>query len=339
MESEQIFIDQTDLTSRVFDVLSHHGCAPNVARILARNCVEAERDGSVSHGLFRVDGYVSTLKSGWVDGAAVPIIEDKAPAFLCVDAANGFTQVALSAARDQFVQKIRDNGVAILAIRNSHHLAALWPDVEPFATEGLIALAMINSMTCSVPFGARKPVFGTNPLAMAVPVDGGGMLVFDMATTTTANGDVQVARREGRMLPPGTGVDRDGTPTGDPEKILNGGALVPFGGHKGSLISLMVELLCAGLGGGNFSFEFDWSTHPGAQTPHTGELFIGIDPAKAGGAPFGARAAVLVDCLRQAGMSHLPGERRHQIRELHRAQGIPVTQAQLGHLDMLSQEG
>ena len=137
----------------------------------------------------------------------------------------------------------------MLGIRNSHHLAALWPDVEPFAEEGLIALSMINSMTCSVPVGAKKPVFGTNPLAMAVPAGAEGVLVFDMATTTMANGDVRVARAEGRMLPPGTGVDRDGNPTGDPAAILDGGALVPFGGHKGSLISMMVELLCAGLGG------------------------------------------------------------------------------------------
>lgn len=329
-------LSEDALRAVVQQILVRNGCRAEVAAILAANCVAAERDGSVSHGLFRVDGYVSTLRSGWVDGAAVPVVEDRAPGCLMVDAANGFTQVALAAARPAFVQKIRDNGIAMLGIRNSHHLAALWPDVEPFAEEGLIAIAMINSMTCSVPTGAKRPVFGTNPLAMAAPAGADGVLVFDMATTTTAHGDVQVARREGHMLPPGTGVDRDGNPTGDPAAILDGGALVPFGGHKGSLISMMVELLCAGLGGGNFSWEFDWSGHPGATTPHTGELFLGIDPARAGGLPFGLRAETLIAKLRDAGLDHFPGERRHRIRAA-RAEGIPVPAERMARLRALAE--
>lgn len=323
------------LRALVRAILERNGCRPEVAATLAANCVAAERDGSVSHGLFRVDGYVSTLRSGWVDGTAVPVVEDRAPGCIAVDAANGFTQVALAAARPAFVRKVRENGIAMLGIRNSHHLAALWPDVEPFAEEGLIALSMINSMTCSVPVGAKKPVFGTNPLAMAVPAGAEGVLVFDMATTTMANGDVRVARAEGRMLPPGTGVDRDGNPTGDPAAILDGGALVPFGGHKGSLISMMVELLCAGLGGGNFSWEFDWSTHPGAQTPHTGQLFICIDPARGGGPPFGLRAETLIAQMRAAGLDHFPGERRHHTRA-QRAEGIPVSSGRMARLRALA---
>lgn len=338
MSEEMQFLPAPELEALVRRILERHGCRPGVAAILAANCVAAERDGSVSHGLFRVEGYVATLRSGWVDGAAVPRIEDKAPGFLCVDAANGFTQIALAAARPAFVAKIRQQGIALLAIRNSHHLAALWPDVEPFADEGLIALSMINSMVCSVPHGARRPVFGTNPLAFAAPDGAGGVLVFDMATTTMANGDVRVARAEGRQLPPGTGVDAEGRPTGDPAAILDGGALVPFGAHKGSLISMMVELLCAGLGGGHFSWEFDWSGHPGAQTPHTGQLFIGIDPAGAGGAAFGVRAAALVAQMRAAGLDHMPGARRHSLRAARAATGIPVSRARLAALAVLARE-
>ncbi|HEY0212265.1 MAG TPA: Ldh family oxidoreductase [Paenirhodobacter sp.] len=329
-EQTQI-ISAEDLRGIVAQILERNGCRAAVAQVLAANCVAAELDGSVSHGLFRIEGYINSLRSGWVDGMAVPEMQDKAPGCLAVDAQNGFTQIALDLAREDFIARIRQNGIALLMIRNSHHLAALWPDVEPFAEQGLIALSMINSMTCSVPVGAKKPVFGTNPFALAAPAGDAGMLVFDMATTTTAHGDVQVARRAGHMLPPGTGVDRDGNPTGDPAAILEGGALVPFGGHKGSLISLMVELLCAGLGGGHFSWEFDWSGHPGAATPHTGQIIIGIDPSKAGGLPFGMRAETLVAKLRDAGLSHLPGRRRHDLRAA-RAGQVPVGAARLAHL-------
>ncbi len=232
---------------------------------------------------------MSRPASGWVDGQAVPVVEDVAAAFVRVDAGNGFAQPALAAARELLVSKARSAGIAVLAIRNSHHFAALWPDVEPFAEEGLVALSVVNSMTCVVPHGADRPLFGTNPIAFAAPQAQGQPIVFDLATSAIAHGDVQIAARKGERLPPGIGVDSLGQPTQDPRAILEGGALLPFGGHKGSALSMMVELLAAALTGGNFSFEFDWSGHPGAKTPWTGQLLIVIDPSKAAGQSFAER--------------------------------------------------
>ncbi|QOG21076.1 Ldh family oxidoreductase [Bradyrhizobium sp. SEMIA] len=295
------------LLARIFE---RNGCSSVTASILAANCTGAEAAGSFSHGVFRVDGYISSLRSGWVDGAAVPEIYSKAPAYIFANAKNGFAQVALHAARDAFVQRIRNNGVALLSIRGSHHFSALWPDVTPFAQQGLIAISMVNSFCCSIPVGAKKPLLGTNPFAFAAPIRGEAPLVFDFATTSMAHGDVQLAAHEGRALPPGVGVDSSGEPTTDPDKILDGGALVPFGGHKGSAISLMVELMVAGLTGGKFSTEVDWSAHPGAQTPHTGQIIIGIDPAFSEAGGFSDRSSQFIALLRDAGMEGYPGLRR-----------------------------
>lgn len=292
--------------------------------VLAENCAMSERDGSLSHGVFRLGGYFSSLASGWVDGRAEPVVEDVAPAFCRADAMNGFTAVALARARDLLVAKARQCGIAVLAIRNSHHFGALWPDVEPFAREGLIALSVVNSFACSVPYGAHSPVFGTNPIAFAAPRSQGDPVVFDMATSSMANGDVQIAAREGRQLAAGMGVDRDGRPTTDPHAVLNGGALVPFGGYKGSALSMMIELLAAALTGGKFSFEVDWSAHPGAQTPHTGQLIVLFDPSRGAGLPFAERADDLVRKMREAGLSRLPGERRYRRRAEAMLNGIPV---------------
>lgn len=126
------------------------------------------------------------------------------------------------------------------------------------------------------------------------PRDGGDPIVFDLATSAIANGDIQIAARNGASLPAGMGVDSQGRATEDPQAILNGGALLPFGGYKGSALSMMVELLAAALTGGHFSFEFDWSKHPGAQTPWTGQLLIVIDPSKGAGQNFAARSQELV---------------------------------------------
>jgi delta1-piperideine-2-carboxylate reductase len=313
-----------------------HGTSPEVARVLAENCASAQRDGSHSHGIFRVAGYLSSLASGWVDGRAVPVVEDVAPAFIRVDAANGFAQPALASAQSLLVDKARAAGIAILAIRSSHHFGALWPDVEPFAREGLVALSMVNSMTCVVPHGARKAVFGTNPVAFAAPRADGPPIVFDLATSAMAHGDVQIAAREGRQLPPGMGVDDRGQPTQEPDAILRGGALLPFGGHKGSALSMMVELLAAGLTGGHFSFGFDWSAHPGAQTPWTGQVIIVIDPDKGHAQSFAQRSEDLVRQLHDAGQDRMPADRRYAERAQAAERGIPIAESEWRKLEVLA---
>ncbi|PMZ89941.1 MULTISPECIES: Ldh family oxidoreductase [unclassified Pseudomonas] len=324
------------LSALLEKIFLRHGTSAEVAQVLAQNCAGAERDGAHSHGVFRIPGYVSTLQSGWVNGQAVPIVEDVASGFVRVDAANGFAQPALAAARELLVKKARSAGIAVLAIRNSHHFAALWPDVEPFAEEGLVALSMVNSMTCVVPHGADRPLFGTNPIAFAAPRAEGGPIVFDLATSAIAHGDVQIAAREGERLPEGMGVDSLGQPTTDPKAILEGGALLPFGGHKGSALSMMVELLAAALTGGNFSFEFDWKNHPGAKTPWTGQLLIVIDPDKAAGQSFAERSQELVRQMHGVGLKRLPGDRRHHQRAKSQVNGIELDAKTLANLRELA---
>ncbi|MFJ1337439.1 Ldh family oxidoreductase [Pseudomonas caricapapayae] len=327
------FADLQALLQRIF---VRHGTSEAVARALAFNCASAQRDGAHSHGVFRIPGYVSTLASGWVDGKAVPVVTDVASGYVSVDAKGGFAQPALAAARELLVQKARSAGIAVLAIHNSHHFAALWPDVEPFADEGLVALSVVNSMTCVVPHGARQPLFGTNPIAFAAPCAGSDPIVFDMATSAMAHGDVQIAARKGEQLPDGIGVDSRGQPTRDPQKILDGGALLPFGGHKGSALSMMVELLAAALTGGNFSWEFDWSRHPGAKTPWTGQLIIVIDPGKSAGNCFAERSRLLVEQMQAVGVGRMPGERRFRERELSARQGVTLAVQELEQLQALT---
>ncbi|MFJ3522912.1 Ldh family oxidoreductase [Pseudomonas sp. NPDC090203] len=329
-------ISFSELTQLLTQVFVRNGTSPEVAAVLAENCASAERDGSHSHGIFRIKGYLSSLAAGWVNGHAVPKVEDVGAAFVRVDAGGGFAQPAMQAAKSLLIEKARTAGIAILAIRNSHHFAALWPDVEPFAQEGFVALSVVNSMTCVVPHDAQKPLFGTNPIAFAAPRAGGQPVVFDMATSAIAHGDVQIAAREGHMLPPGMGVDRAGQATEDPKAILDGGALLPFGGYKGSALSMMVELLSAALTGGNFSFEFDMSSTPGAQTPWTGQTIIVIDPDKGSGQSFAQRSEELVRQMHGVGQRRMPGDRRYRQRERSLAEGIVLSVADLERLKALA---
>ncbi|MCF1464824.1 Ldh family oxidoreductase [Agrobacterium vitis] len=314
------------------------GASEHVANILSANCAGCERDGALSHGIFRIPGYVSSIRSGWVDPAAVPVLETGGSGFLRVDARNGFTQVALDFAAQSLKERARQEGVALLSIRNSHHFSALWPDVVPFAEEGLLAVAMVNSFACTAPFDAKVPVFGTNPVAFAAPCDGMAPMVVDMATSAIANGDVQIAAREGFSLPPGLGIDRSGEPTVNPHAVLDGGALLTFGGYKGSAISMLVEVMSAALTGGKFSYEVDWSDYPGAQTPHTGQLVILIDPDIGRNAQFSHRVRHLVERLRLAKVSRLPGDRRLVTRERSMREGVCLQKSDLERMELLAQQ-
>ena len=328
-------LPETELVDLVFRIFESNGMSADNARVIARLCVAAERDGAKSHGLFRVPGYVADLRSGWVDGRAIPVVSDGVGAIVKVDARNGYAQVALGAARQQGIDKAHKSGSCIIAVRDSHHFGALWADVEPFAQKSLVALAFVNSVARMVPFGGHVPVYGTNPMALAVPRKGGEPLVFDQASSVVAFGDVLLAAQSGSQLEYGIGVDRQGAPTTDPVAVIKGGALLPFGGYKGSSIAMMVEVLSAALTGSNFSSEVDFSAYPGAQTPKTGELVILIDPAHTGAKNFEDRIEVLIANLKESGQPRLPGERRYENRSRSLRDGIVVEKNQLESLQAL----
>lgn len=318
-------ISFADLVETLQKIFVKAGVSEANAAVLAVNCAGCERDGGLSHGVFRIPGYVASLNSGWVDGKAVPILERSGPALLRVDARNGFAQPAWAAALPHALDMVRQQGAAVVAIRESHHFSALWPDLEPLAEAGFVALSMVTGLACVAPPGGRKPVFGTNPLAFATPVAGAHPMIFDFATSAMSNGDLRLAARAGHSVPPGTGIDRSGALSDDPKQILDGGALLPFGGHKGAAISLMVEILASALTGGQFSSEVDFSAHPGAETPRTGQVIIVIDPARGNNAVFTERVRNLIDSVRDAGQTRLPSDRRYRTREASEREGISLS--------------
>lgn len=328
MTQPAIYLSFDALVSRLCGIFQRLGCSLHTARLLAKNCASAERDGAYSHGLFRIKDYAADLAANdWVAPNASPIIEDVSPGMARVDAQNGFALTALDAAKSLAIAKAQRCGVAIIAIRNSHHLSALSLDVEPFAEAGLVAISFINSSPAVVPYGGHTAALGTNPFAFAAPRSDAPPFVFDMATSVMAHGDVQLAAQKGETLQLGSGVDARGEPTTDPNHILNGGALLPFGAHKGAAISLMVEILCAGLVEGNFSSEVDASSYPGAVTANTGQSLLLIDPSHGSkkSASFAERVSQLIELMKDAGQQRLPGERRLRCRAESARNGVPIS--------------
>ena len=214
-----------------------------------------------------------------------------------------------------------------LCLANTHHFAALWPDIEPFAEAGLIALTMVSARSRIVAWGGRRKVLGTNPMAFACPQADGPPLVWDQASSLRSQGDVLLAGNEGRAVDEGVGVDEAGRPSTDPAAILEGGAMLPFGGHKGAGIAFMVEVLAAALSGGRFGFEDRSAEFPGAETSNAGQFLLLIDPRRTAGTGFYRRIDGLLAALREAGAPRLPGDARQRRREQARRDGIPLSEA------------
>ena len=216
-----------DLSMKIFNA---HGLSHDQATAVADTVTAAERDECRSHGLFRVPGYMATVKSGKVTPNAVPKVNDLAPGVVQVDANNGFAPLAIKVGCKPLTIKAREQGIAALGIVNCYHFAALWPEVEALAKEGFAAFACTSYMPSVAPAGGTKPLYGTNPIAFSWPRgEGKPPMVFDQATAASARGEIMIRKRDGRPIPQGWAIDPDGNPTTDPTAGL-AGAQLPFGG-------------------------------------------------------------------------------------------------------------
>ena len=306
------------IVSEIYDLayrcLLNNGCNDENAAAAARTISSAERDGAESHGLFRLPGYIKSLRSGKVNGHAKPKAEQLTPAAIRLDGDNGFAPLAIEFGTPLLAEAASKLGIAVLTIRNSFHFAALWPEVEGLAEKGLVGLACTVHTPMVAPFGAKKAFFSTNPISFAYPRPGKDPYVFDMATAAKARGDIGVAARDGHELPLGIGLDADGNPTTDAKKIHDGGVILPFGGYKGSAIATMIELLSAGLVGDYFSYEAAEADNKDGGPARGGEFVMAMSPKILAGEDWAAHSEEFLTRLENMEGIRLPGQRRFKNR-------------------------
>lgn len=309
-------------------VLRTLGLSEPHVQAVARTIVAGERDGCTSHGVYRLLVCADTISSGAVNTDARPRVLEAASGLVRVDADGGYAQLAYATGLPLLIEKARSNGIAAMAINRCIHFAALWPDVEPLAEAGLAALAFTPSHAWVAPAGGTRPVFGTNPIAFAWPRPGRAPFAFDLATSAVARGEIELHRRAGKPVPDDWGYDPDGNPTTDATAIL-AGAMRTFGGHKGSALAAMVELIAGPLIGDMTSAESLAHDAGRKASPYGGELVLAIDPAGFLGpeAPAHlARAEALFSAIADQG-ARLPGDRRHAARTESERNGVSIDPA------------
>jgi|TARA_B110000438_G_C15819468_1_gene653666 delta1-piperideine-2-carboxylate reductase len=304
-----------EIYSLAKSTLLHNGCDEINAEAVSNTVTFAERDGSVSHGLFRIPGYTAALRSKKAKGNARPTNTFLTQNTIRVDGDYGFAPLAIQVGIPALVETTTKHGVGILTIRNTHHFAALWHETEALAEQNLIGIACTAYMPSVAPAGATKPLFGTNPLSFAWPRKNKTPVVYDMATASMAMGEVQVAARDGHKVPFGTGLNKNGEKTDDPSEITNGGVLLPFGGYKGSAIAMMVELLAAGLVGDMFSFEAKEADNKDGGPARGGEFIMALSPQLIAGDGWNEHTENFFEKMESMEGVRLPGQRRHNNRK------------------------
>ncbi|MDR6755657.1 LDH2 family malate/lactate/ureidoglycolate dehydrogenase [Mycoplana sp. BE70] len=325
------------LTKRVEEIFRKGGLNEVQAGAVARVIVAGERDACKSHGIYRIEGALRTVKAGKVKPDAVPeLTVTEGSAIVKVDAKGGFANPAVELGVPALAERARACGLAALVINDCTHFSALWPEVEAVTAQGLAGLVMCPSYATVAPTGGNKPLLGTNPFAFGWPRPGKSPYVFDFATSVAARGEIELHRRAGKQLPDGWAIDAEGKPTNDPEAAL-AGAMLPFGGHKGSAIGTMVELLAGIMIGDLTSPEVLDYLGTTTLSPFHGELILAFSPeafaAGRAGDPF-ARAEVLFEAIVGQG-ARLPSQRRYVARAKSQAEGITLTGAEVEQLDRL----
>ena len=303
-----------EIYNLAFSSLTNNGCDDYNAEAVAGTVTNAERDGSVSHGLFRIPGYIASLKSKKVKGNARPSNTYLTQNVIRVDGDFGFAPTAIKVGLPSLVDITNSHGVGVLTITNTHHFAALWHETEALAEKNLIGIACTAYKPSVAPAGAKKPLFGTNPISFAWPRKNNTPVVYDMATSTMAMGEVQVAARDGHKVPYGTGLNKDGEKTDDPSQIANGGVLLTFGDYKGSAIAMMIELLAAGLVGDLFSFEAKEEDNNDGGPARGGEFIMALSPELIAGKNWNEHSEKFFNQMTSLDGVRLPGQRRHNNR-------------------------
>jgi (2R)-3-sulfolactate dehydrogenase (NADP+) len=320
-------ISLAELEALARAALERAGATPDAAARAAAALVAADAQGLAGHGVSRVPQYVAHLRNGRAVGSAVPRLVAARGGTALVDAACGLAYPACALAAEEAVRRAREFGVAFVGVTNSHHSGASAIHLAPIAAADLVGIMLTNSPAAMPAWGGKTPLFGTNPIAAVFPRAGKDALVVDLSLSEVARGKIMVAAKQGRPIPSGWALDRDGRPTTDPAAALEG-SMLPAGGVKGAMLALIVELLCCALTGAAFGFEADSFFVDAGNRPRIGQAFLAIDPgALVGTDVYRDRIETLVAAMLADRDVRLPGDRRRRLAASAAREGVEITDA------------
>jgi (2R)-3-sulfolactate dehydrogenase (NADP+) len=301
------------------------GVDPHNEKSVTASIVAAEADGIHSHGLARLPTYCEHARVGKIDGRAQPKLTLPKPGLIRVDASHGFAHPAIDLGLPAVCKAAGTQGIAALAVTNSYNCGVVGYHVERMATKGVLSLAFVNAPASIAPAGGATPVFGTNPIAIAVPRMGKEPLVLDQSSSVVARSEIIVHQQRGEPIPLGWALDRDGKPTTDARAALDGGTMLPAGGYKGAGLALIVEIFAAWLTNANLSIDASSFADNRGGPPRTGQFFVAVDVASLAGEGASLRLERLLAAISAQKGARVPGERRARARQRTAQSGVTIS--------------
>lgn len=232
-----------DLTEALYDILTAVEVPGGEARLVAEALATAEARGMASHGVIRLPVYVDRIRHGGIKPGHGGIALKESASTLLLDGEDGLGAVLAARGIAEAVERARKSGVGMVGIRRSNHFGEAGYFVRMAVEAGMIGLLTTNGSPNMPPWGGTEKLFGTLPLAVGIPAGRHPAVVLDIALGVVSKGKILVAARKGSKIPLGWGVDSAGAPTDDPNKVLDGGWTQPIGGHKGSGMIMVLEVL------------------------------------------------------------------------------------------------
>lgn len=290
-----------------YQALRKHGAIDWIAAAVADAVAVAEAKGNKICGLYYLESYCQQLQTGRVQGHLTPIVSQPKPSAVYVDAQFGFAQAAFAKGLPKAIETAQSQGICVLSVAHAHTCTSLGYFTEQIAHAGLIGIGMTNASAIVSPPNGNQPVIGTNPIAMSVPAQSGGIAFqFDQSTSAVALGKITMAKAAGTKIPLGWAIDAAGQPTDDPEKAL-GGSLCSAGGYKGWGFGLMAEIFAAGLTGSVNSSDVAALKAPEGKPHDLGQCYLLIDPQINQRESFWQRLSQLTEAVNAQDGARLPG--------------------------------
>ena len=261
-------------------VMVKAGLEKEEADLFMENLLYADSRGVGSHGISRLINYAKRVRCGVITGGAEIEVVSESPSCLVIDGHNAIGAKIGRQTMDLCMKKARETGCCTATVRGANHFGVASFYTSYAAKHGMIAFVVSNSEAAVAPVGGAKAMLGTNPLGIAVPAGRFDDFDLDMATSMVARGKVVLAQKEGRQIPLGWAVDKNGENTTDPAAVLDGGCMLPFGGPKGYAISLFIDMMCSCLGGADNcrTTSHFWTDYDRPQ--NIGYFMFVIDPSK-----------------------------------------------------------
>ncbi|MCL6351872.1 3-dehydro-L-gulonate 2-dehydrogenase [Pectobacterium polaris] len=318
------------------------GLSEQKADVCAQIHTESSCDGVYSHGLNRVSRFIEYVKKGWIDIQAEPTKVKSLGVIQIYDGNQGIGITNALFAIEKAEEIARENGIGIVALRNTTHWMRGGAYGWKAAEKGLAAICWTNTESCMPAWGAKNTRLGNNPFVMAVPREK-GPIVLDMAMSQYSYGKLQVTRLKNERLPFPGGFDQQGNLTDEPGPIEQSMRILPTGYWKGSGLAVLLDAMAALLSAGHPTNEID-NVGKGSCTGAS-QIFMVFDPSQLGGSEFSDRMADSVaDYVKSSTPAegknevYYPGENSAKNRKENLVKGIPVDDGVWAEVVKLAQE-